>query len=56
MALINSDKNGLQEYYRKRNMMAAQKEEINTLKAEINCIKGDVQEIKQLMLQLIGKE
>ena len=55
MALINRDSNGLQEYQNKRNFLAAQKTEINTIKLELADVKNDIQEIKQLMLQLIGK-
>ena len=55
MALINKDFNGLEEYNMKRKMMATQKSEINNVKSEINTLKNDMQEIKQLILQLIGK-
>jgi hypothetical protein len=55
MALINQDKNGLEQYLKKRHLMEAQKEEINKVKSEIADIKNDVQEIKQLMLQLLNK-
>ena len=54
-ALINKDQNGLQEYIKKRNLMAAQKEEINTLRFEVQNIRNDMSEIKKLMLQLIDK-
>jgi hypothetical protein len=54
-ALINRDANGLQEYQNKRNLLAMQKLEINTMKFEINEVKKDMQEIKQLLLQLLGK-
>ena len=55
MALINQDKNGLEQYLKKRHLMEVQKEEINKVKSEIVDIKNDVQEIKQLMLQLLNK-
>lgn len=55
MALINQDKNGLEQYLKKRHLMEVQKEEINKVKSEIADIKDDVQEIKQLMLQLLNK-
>jgi len=54
-ALINRDQNGLQEYQHKRNLLAAQKQEINNVKSEIDGIKDEMQEIKQLLLQLLGK-
>ena len=55
MALINKDQNGLQDYLKKRQTLAHQREELNNVKTEIQDIKQDMQEIKQLMLQLIGK-
>lgn len=55
MALINQDRNGLEDYMKKRNILASQKEEINTIKSEIQDIKNDMQEIKHLMMKLIEK-
>lgn len=55
MGLINCDLNGLQEYENKRRAELAKRSEINTLKSEIENIKGDVAEIKQLMLKLLDK-
>lgn len=54
-ALINKDQHGLQEYEHKRNLLAAQKMEINTIKSELSSVKEDMSEIKQLLLQLLGK-
>lgn len=54
-ALINKDASGLEEYYRKRRMMAAQKDEINNLKEDFKNIKSEMTEIKQLMLKLLEK-
>ena len=48
-ALINQDDNGLNEYMVKRRNMQAQKEEINN-------IKQDVSEIKDLLLQLLANK
>lgn len=56
MAIINKDQQGLQEYQARRNAMAAQKQEINNIKTDIDLVKNDLHEIKQLMLQLLGKE
>ena len=53
MALINQDKNGLDDYLKKRQTMAAQKQEINTMKADITEVKNDINEIKQLMLKML---
>ena len=55
MVLINKDRNGLEEYQMKRNMMANQKQELNNVKQEINNVKQDMQEIKNLLLQLMEK-
>jgi hypothetical protein len=55
MALINQDKNGLDDYLKKRNLMAIQKQEINNMKADIVDVKNDIQEIKQLLLKMLDK-
>ena len=55
MALINKDQNGLNEYMKKRQLFASQKNEINMMKSDINELKSDMKEIKQLLVQLIGK-
>ena len=54
-ALINQDKNGLNDYMAKRRNMELQKEEINKVKSELNGIKEDVLEIKTLLLKLLEK-
>jgi hypothetical protein len=55
MALINKDKNGLDDYLKKRKMMEIQKEEINNMKSDINSLKNDTQEIKQMLCKLLEK-
>jgi len=55
MALINQDKSGLDAYMKQRNVLLAQKQEINNIKSEIESIRGDMQDIKKLMMQLIDK-
>lgn len=54
-ALINQDKNGLEEYLAKRKAMESQREEINKVKNEVKEIKNDLTEIKNLMLKLLEK-
>jgi hypothetical protein len=54
-ALINQDKNGLDEYMAKRKAMELQREEINKIKVEVKEIKNDLTEIKNLMLKLLEK-
>ena len=55
MALIVNDKNGLEAYYRKRNNIAAQKDEINKVKQELNDVRHDMLEIKTLLMKLLEK-
>jgi hypothetical protein len=55
MALINQDNNGLTDYMNKRRVMEAQRSEINNMKVEMNTIKSDVSEIKDLLYQLLSK-
>ena len=55
MALINKDQNGLNEYMKKRQLLASQKSEINMMKSDIDELKSDMREIKQLLVQLISK-
>jgi hypothetical protein len=55
MALMNTDETARNEYYSKVKMLKTQEDEINTVKAEISSIKGDMYEIKQLMLKLLDK-
>lgn len=55
MAIINRDQQGLEEYQRKRNFLASQKQEINNMKSDIDGLREDMKEIKTLMLQLLGK-
>lgn len=55
MALVNRDVNGLDEYNLKRNMVINQRQEINTVKNEIQSIKSDMSELKQLLITLTQK-
>jgi hypothetical protein len=52
MPIDNTEKN---EYYAKLKLMKNQKEEINKVKSEIDCIKTDMCEIKSLLQQLLTK-
>ena len=54
-ALINRDKNALDDYMNRRKLFANQSEELNKVKSELDSIKNDMSEIKQLMLQLLDK-
>jgi hypothetical protein len=55
MGLNNNDDVSRNEYYAKVRMLKTQKDEINTVKAEIAGIKDDVNEIKNLMLKLLER-
>jgi len=55
MALVSKDTSGLEEYNMKRRMIESQKREINKVMSEIDNIKNDMLEIKQLMLKLLDK-
>ena len=56
MALINTDISGLEDYKMKSKLLNNQKQEINKIRNEINEVKDDVRTIKQLLLQLSGKQ
>ena len=54
-AIINQDKNGLDEYLNKRRALESQKNEINNVKSEVKELKEDLTEIKSLLLKLLEK-
>ena len=54
-AIINQDKNGLDEYLAKRRVMQSQKDEINKVKSDIMDIKKDMTDIKDLLQKLLEK-
>lgn len=56
MVLINKDTNGLEEYKMKRRMVEVQKQEINNVKSEVAEIRENMNEIKMLLVKLIGKD
>lgn len=55
MAIINTNDSMKNEYYNKVKLLTAQKQELNTVKFEIDNIKNDISEIKQLMLAILNK-
>jgi len=55
MAIINTDNTEKNEYYAKLKLLQNQKVELNSIRSEIDDIKCDVSDIKQLLLQLIQK-
>lgn len=56
MGLSNTDTAARDEYYNKVRIMKNQKEQINSMNNEIDGIKTDVHEIKQLLQQLLSKQ
>jgi hypothetical protein len=54
-AIINQDKNGLDEYLNKRRALESQKNEINNVKSEVKELREDITEIKSLLLKLLEK-
>jgi hypothetical protein len=56
MALINTDMSGLEDYKMKSRLITNQKTEINNIRNEINEVRDDVRIIKELLLQLSGKQ
>jgi hypothetical protein len=54
-AIINQDKNGLDEYLNKRRALESQKNEINNVKSEVKVLREDITEIKNLLLKLLEK-
>ena len=55
MAIINTDNSEKNEYYAKQKLLQNQKVELNSIRSEIDDIKIDISDIKQLLLQLINK-
>lgn len=56
MGLSNLDLTSRNEYFSKVEMMKRQKSEINTIKEEVGSMKSDIQDIKNLLSQLLGKK
>ena len=54
-AIINRDHGALQDYLQKRKVFETQKHELNKVKSEIDDIKNDLGEIKELMYKLLDK-
>jgi hypothetical protein len=54
-AIMPTDNTEKNEYYAKLRLVKNQKEEINKVKSELDCIKSDMCEIKSLLQQLLSK-
>jgi hypothetical protein len=54
-AILPTDNTEKNEYYAKLRLVKMQKDEINKVRSEIDCIKSDMCEIKSLLQQLLIK-
>jgi hypothetical protein len=54
-ALMNIDDNARNEYYSKVRLLQTQKEQINTIKGEMEEVRNEMKDIKSLLLKLIEK-
>jgi hypothetical protein len=54
-ALLPTDNTEKNEYYAKLKLVKIQKDEINKVKSELDCIKSDMCEIKSLLQKLLSK-
>ena len=55
-AILNTDRNGLNEYYMKRELAKRQAIEKQQDKARLDKLENDMQEIKQLLLQIAANQ
>jgi len=55
MALINTNTQEKNDYQSKVRMLKTQKDEINIVKSEIDGIRNEMSEIKQMLTQLLDK-
>jgi hypothetical protein len=55
-AILNTDINGLNEYRMKREIAKRQQEEKQQDKARLNKLENDMQDIKQLLLQIAANQ
>ena len=55
-AILNTDRNGLNEYYMKRELAKKQQLEKTEDKARSNKLEQDMQDIKQLLLQIAANQ
>jgi hypothetical protein len=54
-AIINTNNKAYQEYINKRNAAKQMRDQIHSQQEQINSIKSDVSEIKELLIQLLNK-
>lgn len=51
-AILNTDRNGLQEYYAKRELLKQEKEEKQETKQRLAKLESDMQDIKRLLTEI----
>jgi hypothetical protein len=54
-AIVNTDNNGYKEYVANRTKLQSDKERISNLETKVEEIKGDLTDIKNLLVQLVDK-
>jgi septal ring factor EnvC (AmiA/AmiB activator) len=55
MALFNADQSAKTDYQSKMNMIMKQNEELNSVREEIDTLKTDIADIKDLLTKLLEK-
>lgn len=55
MAVLNSNKNELEQYKLRKKILSDQRNEINNIKEEVNQIRTDISDIKEMLSQIIQR-
>ena len=53
-AVLNTDRNALQEYYAKRDMIKKEQEEKSETKMRLAKLESDMQDIKNLLIEIVA--
>jgi len=51
-AIVNTNKNDYESYLNSKKKMDGEREKINSLEMEMNTVKNDISEIKNLLIQI----
>ena len=51
-AIVNTNKNDYESYLNSKKKMDGEREKINSLEMEMNIVKNDISEIKNLLIQI----
>ena len=55
MAVLNNNKNELEQYKTRRKILAEQKNQINTMEQDIAKINSDISDIREMLTKLINR-